>query len=152
MGKGLYFEEFSIGDEWTTPSRTISEADVVQFACLTGDFNPMHTDEEWCKGNSPFRTRVAHGLLTVSYAIGLVNRLPITIGTALAFLDSSIKLPKAVLPGDTITVKQRVVDKKETSKADRGVVTFSTVATNQRGEVVMDGRFVLMIARNNLQR
>lgn len=148
MERGLYFEELNIDDEWITPSRTIAEADIVQFACLTGDFNPMHTDEEWCKNNSPFKTRVAHGLLTISYAIGLVNRLPITIGTTLAFLDSNIKLPKAVLPGDTITARQKVVNKKETSKADRGVVTFSTIATNQRGEVVMDGKFVLMIARN----
>jgi acyl dehydratase len=144
---GLYFEELNVGDEWVTPSRTVTEADIVQFACLTGDFNPLHTDEEWCKRDSPAGTRIAHGLLTVSYAIGLLNRLPVTIGTTLAFLESNIKLPRPVFPGDTITVRQRVVGRRETSKPDRGVVTFSVVAVNQRGETVMDSTLVMMMAR-----
>lgn len=144
---GIYFEELNVGDEWVTPSRTITEADIVSFACLTGDFNPLHTDEEWCKENTPFKTRIAHGLLTTSYAIGLVNRLPEMVGTTIAFLECSFKLPAPVLAGDTITARQKVLEKRETRKPDRGIVVFSTTATNQRGEIVMDGSWTMMIAR-----
>lgn len=144
---GLYYDEFNEGDEWTSSSRTITEADIVNFACLTGDFNPLHTDEEWCKANSPFRTRIAHGLLTLSYANGLVDQLSLLKGTVMAFLGSEFKLPVPVMAGDTITAKQKVVGKRDTSKPDRGVMSISIVATNQRDEVVLENKVSVMVAR-----
>lgn len=144
---GKYFEEFNVGDEYTTPARTVTEADVVGFASLTGDFTPVHTDEEWCKKHSPFKTRIAHGLLTVAYGIGLVNRLPLFCGTVMAFLDMSLKLTAPVMIGDTIAVKVKVLDKRETSKPDRGVVTFNNNYVNQRNESVAQSTNILMMAR-----
>lgn len=144
---GLYYDDFKEGDEWTTSSRTITEADVVNFASLTGDFNPLHTDEEWCKANSPFKRRIAHGLLTLSYAIGLAYRLALTTDTTVAFLGAEFRFPAPVMAGDTITVKQRVLEKKEAKKADRGIVVFGVEAFNQRGETVLNAKNTIMIQR-----
>ncbi len=144
---GLYYDDFKEGDEWTTSSRTITEADVVNFACLTGDFNPLHTDEEWCKAHSPFKRRIAHGLLTLSYATGLAYRLGLTHDTTVAFLGSQFRFPAPVIPGDTISVKQKVLEKKESKKDDRGVVVFSVCAFNQRGEMVLDATHTIMLQR-----
>lgn len=144
---GLYFEELNVGDAWITPSRTITEADIVSFACLTADFNPLHTDEEWCKANAPFKTRIAHGLLTVSYATGLVNRLPVVVGTTIAFLESTFKLPAPVFAGDTITVSLKVAGKRETKKQDRGIIVISVTATNQRDETILDSTSTMLMAR-----
>ncbi len=83
--KGKTFNEFKVGDKFTTASRTITEADVVNFAGLSGDFNPLHTDEEFGK-STPFKGRVAHGMLSVAVATGLANQLGIFEGTTIALL------------------------------------------------------------------
>ncbi|MFH1092130.1 MAG: MaoC/PaaZ C-terminal domain-containing protein, partial [Pseudomonadota bacterium] len=62
---GKYFEEFNIGDTYVTPSRTVTEADIVHFAGISGDFNQIHTDDEFAK-KLPFKGRIAHGLLTLA--------------------------------------------------------------------------------------
>ena len=86
--RGRYFEEFAVGDILTTPARTITEADVVNFAALSGDWNQLHTDAEYAK-ETPFGTRIAHGLLGLTVASGLGARLGFIEGTAEAFLKRS---------------------------------------------------------------
>ena len=86
--RGMYFEEFEIGSEVFSPGRTISEADIVNFAGLSGDYNQLHTDAEFAKG-TPFGKRIAHGLLVLSIASGLAARLGFIEGTALAFREQS---------------------------------------------------------------
>lgn len=145
--KGKYFEEFNIGDAYETARRTITEADVVQFAGISGDFNPLHTDEIFGKENSPFKTRIAHGMLVMSAATGLANQLGIFEGTSLALLSMTIKYTGAVFFGDTIRLVLKPTEKKESSKTDRGVVTFDCAVLNQRDEKVVDTQWVVMLKR-----
>ncbi len=144
--KGKTFNEFKVGDKFTTASRTITEADVVNFAGLSGDFNPLHTDEEFGK-STPFKGRVAHGMLSVAVATGLANQLGIFEGTTIALLSMTINYKGAVKFGDTIHLELRVVEKKETSKDDRGIVTFDTIVNNQNDEPIVEGQWVVMLRR-----
>ena len=142
----LYFEDFEIDREYVTRSRTITEADVVAFAGLSGDFNPLHTDEEFAK-KTMFGTRIAHGLLGLSIASGLINQIGIAEGTVMAFLGMTWNFKGALKAGDTITVHQRVAERRETSKQDRGILRMAISVINQHGEVVQEGEHTLMIKR-----
>jgi len=144
--EALYFEDFNVDREFVTRSRTITEADVAAFASLSGDFNPLHMDEEFAK-NTHFGTRIAHGLLGLSIATGLINQTGIGEGTVLAFLEMTWKFKEALKLGDTITVRQRVADRRETSKRDRGILHMAISVTNQHGEIVQEGEHTLMIKR-----
>lgn len=142
--KGKTFDEFEEGDEFFTQSRTITEADVVNFAGLTGDFNPLHTDEEFMK-KSPFKTRIAHGLLSWAIGTGLANQLGIFEGTTIALLSMTSTYKAPVLFGDTIRLRLTVKEMKETSKPGRGIITFSADVLNQDDTVVIDGEYVVML-------
>ncbi len=142
---GLYFEDFEIGQQFKSPARTITEADIVAFAGLTGDYNPLHTDEVWVKENTPFTGRIAHGLLGVCYTVGLGSRLGTFDGTVLAFLGLEWKFTTPIYIGDTIHQVQEVATKRATSKADRGIVWFNVKVYNQKGEVVQEGKRTLMM-------
>lgn len=144
--RGLKFDQFNVGDVYTTASRTVTEADVVAFAGLSGDFNPLHTNEEFAK-TTPFETRIAHGVLGVSIATGLANQLGIFEGTTIALMQMTTRFTGAIRFGDTIYLELTVAEKKESSKPNRGVITFDTQVKNQRGESVIEGQWVLMMAR-----
>ena len=144
--RGLNFEELEVGATFTTASRTITEADVVAFAGLSGDWNPLHTDETFAQ-KTPFGTRIAHGALVLSAATGLANQSGIWEGTTLALIEMTTKFAGAVRFGDTIRMEQKVVAKKESSKPDRGVVTVESRVLNQRDETVLEGTWTLLMAR-----
>jgi acyl dehydratase len=143
---GRYFEEFTEGEEFTTPSRTVTEADIVNFACLSGDFNPLHIDEEFAK-KTMFGGRIAHGLLGLAIYTGLMHQLDLVPGTVLAFMGLNWRFTGPIRAGDTITGKIKVKEKKETKKADRGIINFEGWIINQRGERVEEGELTLMMAR-----
>lgn len=142
----LHFEDFEVGREWISQGRTITEADIGAFSCLSGDFNPLHVDAEWSK-STQFGERVAHGLLGLSIATGLMSKIGIIDGTAIAFLGFEWKFAGAIMIGDTITLRTRVLDKRETSKPDRGIVRFEGRVVNQRDEVVQEGVQTMMMRR-----
>jgi len=119
---------------------------VVNFACLSGDFNPLHTDREFA-GKTPFGERIAHGLLGLSVHSGLSQGLGITEGTTLAFLGLTWNFKAPILFGDTIHVVQSVKEMRETRKPDRGIIIFSVQVLNQRDEVVQEGTKTLMVRR-----
>jgi acyl dehydratase len=144
--KGKKYDEFQLNDVFYTAARTITEADVVNFAGLSGDYNPIHTDEEFCK-STPLKTRVVHGMLTVAIATGLANQLGIFEGTTIALLSMNINYKAVIRIGDTIKLKLTVAEKKETSKPDRGIITLNTEILNQRDETVIDGKWVVMLQR-----
>jgi acyl dehydratase len=140
----LYFDEPDVGKEWNSPRRTITEADIVMFAALTGDHNPVHTDEEFAK-NTVFGGRILHGPAGFAIATGLESRLGIKEGTAIAFLGMTWDLRGPIKIGDTIHVYQRVDSKRETKKPGVGIVNFHVSLRNQRGESVQEGEWKIMM-------
>lgn len=146
--RGLYFDDFCLDQFWTSPARTITETDLVAFAGISGDYNPLHTDEEFSK-QTQFGGRIFHGPGVFAVATGLESRLGIKDGTAIAFLGMNWKLTGAVKIGDTIRVAQRVSAlKPSSSKPDRGIVTFEVQVLNQRDEVCQEGQWIVMFKRN----
>ena len=142
--RGLYFEEVEIGDAVESPARTITEADVVAFAGLTGDYNPLHTDAEYAKGTI-FGQRVAHGLLGLSVASGLAWRTGFVEGTAEALIGVDWKFRAPILIGDTIRLRVEVTKKKAMPRLGGGFVTFAATLLNQRDEVVQKGTWTLLV-------
>jgi 3-hydroxybutyryl-CoA dehydratase len=133
---GLYFEDFESAPELTTRGRTITEADVVLFAGLTGDFVELHTNEEFAR-QTPFGRRVAHGALIFSVSIGLATRTNLLEDTLLAFAGvDKLRFVAPVFFGDTIRVTKRVSERKELG-IEQGTVTFETRVFNQRNELVL---------------
>ena len=145
MARGKYFEEFEIGNEVISPARTITEADVVMFAGLTGDYNQLHTDEEFAK-TTPFGRRIAHGLLVLSYAVGLLGRLGFIEGTALAFRELTWKFSQPVFMGDTVHVKARCRELKPMARLGGGLVIFDLSVVNQEGKTVQKGEWHVLMA------
>jgi acyl dehydratase len=144
-----WFEDLEVGAAFDSPTRTVTEADVVNFACLSADFNRLHVDAEYAK-QQPFGQRIAHGLLVLSVMSGLVTRMQLNTHlepNLLGLLDIQCRFPKPTFIGDTLRVRVEVVDKTETSKRDRGVVAFRRQVLNQRGEVVVEGVWKLMVRR-----
>jgi acyl dehydratase len=140
-----WFEEIVVGEESESPGRTVTEADIVIFAGLSGDYNVLHTDAEFMK-SSIFGERIAHGLLGLAIQSGLFTRAGIPYATlGLGTLRWKFKGPIKI--GDTIRVRARVTAKEEGSKPDRGVVTVERQVLNQRDEVVQEGETDLIVER-----
>ena len=133
--KGKYFEDLKIGERFETPRRTVTEADIVNFAGISGDYNPLHIDEEFAK-KTRFGARIAHGVLTLSIMTGLWARLGILEGTVEAFYGiERLRFTKPVYSGETLHVKMKVVDNEE--KGQSGIVVLENTVLNQKSETVM---------------
>ena len=144
---GLYWEEWEINAEFESSARTVTEADIVMFAGLSGDYNPLHIDEEFCK-KTQFGTRNAHGPLVYAFAAGLLFQLHLYDDTLIAFLGfDSLKFTKPVKAGDTIHARIKVLEKRETSNPQRGVMKRQLQVFNQRGEVVQDAVQAFLLKR-----
>jgi len=143
--RGTYFEEFEIGTEVTSPGRTITEADVVNFAGLSGDYTQLHTDEEFAK-ETPFGQRIAHGALVLSIATGLAARLGFLEGTALAFRELTWKFSQPVFIGDTVHLKARCKELKPKPRLGGGSVIFDVWVVNQEGKTVQKGEWHVLVA------
>ena len=140
-----WFEEIEVGEESESPGRTVTEADIVLFAGLSGDYNVLHTDAEFMK-SSIFGERIAHGLLGLAIQSGLFTRAGIPYATlGSGALRWKFKAPIKI--GDTIRVRARVTAKEEEPKADRGLVTVQRQVLNQRDEVVQEGETDLIVQR-----
>jgi 3-hydroxybutyryl-CoA dehydratase len=142
--RGLHFEEFEIGQRLVTAGRTITEADVVNFAGLSGDFNRIHTDAVYA-AQEGFGQRVAHGLLALSVATGLAVQSGIIEGTILAFRELSCKFSLPVFLGDTIHVEIEIVEKKEFRRLGGGNITMKYGVINQDGKSVQRGEWVMLV-------
>jgi acyl dehydratase len=145
-GRGLYFDQFAVGQTFASPGRTVTEADVVLFAGLSGDYNPLHTDQEYASG-TVFRGRIAHGLLVQSIASGLAWQLGIFDGTIAALKEMLIRFQSPVAPGDTVRLELRVAEKDAEPSSRRGWVRFEACVRNQRGDTVIDGSWTTLMHR-----
>jgi len=145
-----FYEDLEVGEEYESPGRTITETDVVNFSAISGDWSPVHSDEEYCR-KSPYKTRIAHGLLGLAAVEGLKQRIPaFTNVRYMASLYWNYKFTGPILTVDTIRVRVRIHSKRETKKPDRGVVVEYVTMLNQRGEVVQEGEHGLMCLRRGV--
>jgi 3-hydroxybutyryl-CoA dehydratase len=140
------FEALEVGQEFTTRGRTITEADVVGFASLTGDWHPQHSDAQWAS-TSPFGERVAHGMLVVSLAAGLVPFDPTRVVALRQVSQATFKRP--VRFGDTIHVEGRVAELASGSE-DAGLVTFAWSVVNQEDRIVCRARIDVLWQRDGV--
>ena len=146
--RGKFLDDFKVGDTYLTPARTVTEADVCLFAGLTGDYNPLHTNEEWAKANSVFKTRIAHGLLGLTILSGLINQIGFMEGTTLAVVETREKFQGAIHFGDTLVGHVTVTEvKPSSSKPDRGILKKECELRNQKGEVVIWHEQVILMRR-----
>ena len=149
--RGRTFDEFAVDEEIIRAGWTVTEADVVNFACLSGDFQPEHINEEFAR-KGPMGARIAHGLLVLSMATGLLNQTGAFEGTSIAILELNVRFAKAVKLGDTVRAIQKILGKKETSKPDRGVLTTHITVLNQDDQVVLEADLVMLIYRRGFVR
>lgn len=141
----LYLNEFHVGDIFTTLSRTVTETDVVLFAGITGDNNPIHTDKTYAE-NLPFKSRIAHGLLGAGIAVGLWGRMGLVDGSAIAAIGTEWKFVGAIKIGDTIHSEVEVLEiKRSKSKPDRGILKIQYKIINQDDQVCQIGSMSTML-------
>lgn len=143
--RGLYFEEFEVGQRFISTGRTITESDIVTFAGVSGDYNQIHTDADYCQ-DSPFGERIAHGLLVLSIASGLVAQSGMIEGTVIAFREiENWKFIKPVLIADTVHVATEVLSTKFYRRLGSGKVVIELSVINQDDEVVMKGTWSVLM-------
>ncbi|MCC6418873.1 MAG: MaoC family dehydratase N-terminal domain-containing protein [Gemmataceae bacterium] len=139
----LFFDDVAVGQEWQSPARTITETDIVNFAGLSGDFNPIHMDHEFAR-TTPFRRPIAHGLLVLSISSGLCVQAPPM--RTLAFMGiREWKFLGPVFIGDTVRVVSKVLEKEERSRGRRGVITWQRQVLNQERKLVQEGFTVTLV-------
>jgi acyl dehydratase len=145
----LYYEDVEVGTVFATRGRTITEADLVNFAGVSGDFNPLHMDSEYAEG-SIFGRRVAHGALVLSVAMGLRQGLSLFDGTLMGLLElRTWRFLAPVFIGDTVRVETEISELRPTSKPDRAVMTQRVSVLNQDDTVVQQGELVALLKRRD---
>jgi len=143
--RGKRFSEFAVGDAFTSQGRTVTEACVMAFAGISGDFNPLHVDAQFA-ARTPFEQRVAHGMLGASISTGLGQTLGIFEGTTLALMEQTFAYKGPIFFGDTIRLRLTVASTKPSSKGGKGVVVFTSDIVNQRDEVVTTGTWTVLFS------
>jgi acyl dehydratase len=147
----LYFDDVAVGQEWESVGRTVTQTDIVNFAGLSGDFNPIHMDHEFAR-TTPFHQPLAHGLLVLSLGSGLGLFCPPM--RTLAFLgirEWQFKGP--IFIGDTIRLRTRLLEKEVRARGRRGVITWQRQIINQQGKVAQEGiTLTLVEGRGVLER
>jgi acyl dehydratase len=148
----MFFEEFQVGQIFTSQGRTITEADVVTFAGWSWDANPVHTDAERMR-DSRFGERIAHGMLGLSVALGLASRLGIFEDSSIALLGiDEWRFRAPVFIGDTVHVTVEITGTRLTSRGDSGVLSRRFSLINQAGTVVQSGDIGLLVATADTAR
>jgi len=136
VGLGIPFESWTVGRRFKTIGRTVTEADITNFVCVTGMLEVLFTNVDYLEKESVIKGRLAPGALVYSFAEGLLMQ-SVMQHTGLAFLGMELDVHKPVFAGDTIHVQCEVTDARPTSKPGRGIVTALNKVVNQKGEVVL---------------
>ena len=144
--RGMYFEEFEIGQQIVSVGRTVTESDIVNFAGLSADFNEIHTNAIYSE-ETPFGQRVAHGILGLSIASGLAWQTGVLEGTIIAFREiNSWRFSKPVYIGDTLRVVMEIKATKAIPRAGGGTVVIQLDVQNQNEETVMKGSWTVLMS------
>jgi len=134
---GKYFEEFEVGEKFISPSRLVTDAEIVAFAGLGGDYYPLHMEDDYPQARG-FEGRIMHGLGTLCLLGGFMYQALPVQGRLIAHLKGEYTLPAPVYPGDTLHAEIDVADKRESkTKSDRGIITFKNTVKNQKEETVI---------------
>lgn len=141
----LHYEEIDEGLSWETGGITVTELQILAFAGLSGDFYDIHVDDEYAKGLG-YPGRVAHGILGLALTDGLKNRSSVRLA-AIVSLNWRWKFSGPILVGDRVSATIRIVAKRPTRHADRGIVTLAFELRNQHGKVVQEGENDMMVHR-----
>ena len=146
---GRYFEQFSVGERFVTPSRTLTESQIADFAALTGDRNPIHMDAAFA-ATTPFVTPIAHGPMMIGMAFGLLSDIDLIDGTALALKDLTWSFEAPLRAGDSVHVVAIVLEARPSRRhSDRGVVEFAIDVITQETVKVQSGKAVVIVRRNS---
>lgn len=148
--RAIHWDDLSVGLGDVSPARTITEADLVAYSGLSGDYNPIHTDRELARSLAPGGEMLVHGLLAQCIASGLFTRGPLGAGLGaqvIAMLEVKTAFRRPVRVGDTVHVRSSVGSLRETSKPDRGIAVLERALTNQDGETVQDIETTLLVRR-----
>lgn len=148
---GRLFDEFSIGQRFETPSRTITEADIGTFAGLTGDYNPVHTDEVFAAATG-FGGRIAHGPMGIGIAFGLASRLDLIDGTVVALLGVTWDFKAPMRPGSTIRALIEVVETRNVSNPAHGLLGLSITLVDEAGKPLQEGRARLLMRKTRHEK
>jgi acyl dehydratase len=140
----LLFDEVAVGDEWTSSKRMITEADIADFAVLTGDHDPLHTDPQFAE-ESPYGGVIAHGLMGLSFLAGLSSEAPRMQNFALMEV-SEWRFRNPLYPGDQVWVTNRVLEKSERSKR-YGEILWYRAMYNHESRLIQDGKLRTLVAR-----
>lgn len=133
----LYFNDVNVGDTWESPARTVTETDIVNFAGMTGDYNPLHVDHEFAK-STLFGKPIAHGILGLSWVAGLGSFSP-WMRTAAFVRICDWKFLKPIFAGDTVHVRTEIMAKAVRGRGRRGLITWKRQLLNQQGVLVQEG-------------
>jgi acyl dehydratase len=144
--RGLYHEELEPGRTFRTSSRLVTQADVEAFSEVSGDRNPLHSDEAYAK-RSVFGGRVAHGVLGLAVATGLLNAAGLTRGTLVALLGVTWDFVAPLYPGTAVRLDLEVVERRSTSRPDRGLIVLRGQLVSDQAEVLQTGEFRLLVRR-----
>lgn len=143
-----YFEDYQIGELWESKGRTITEADIVNFASLSGDWYPLHTNAEYAR-QTPFKQRIAHGLLVLSVSSGLLHFEP---GIVVAFYSmDEVRFYQPTFIGDTVHVNLKVIELTE-HKNETGIVTACQQIIKQTKEVVAVSKIKILVNKKSVNR
>ncbi|MBK7641828.1 MAG: dehydratase [Planctomycetes bacterium] len=148
--RGLWFDEFEPGQSFRSATRTCTQAEVDAFATLTGDHNPIHTDAAFA-ARTPFRGRIAHGLLIESLASGLAWDMGIFRETIVALSKIEMEFVAPLRPPSEMSMVLRVLERDPTPGPKRGWVSFSTEVENSSGEVVLRGKWLVVMQRKRME-
>ena len=142
----MYFDDYAVDSVETSRGRTITEADIVNFAGLSGDFVELHVNQEYAK-RGPFGKRIAHGALIFSISTGLLVQLPGDHEAIIAFYGvDKLRFTAPVFIGDTIRITRRVTEKR-LKEADRGVIKSEITVLNQHDKAVLVYTALLMVKK-----
>jgi len=145
MARGRFFSEFEVGQVFDSAPRAVTESEVMQFADLSGDHNPLHVDEDFAR-RTPFGQRVAHGMLAASISTGLGQDTGIFEGTTLALMEQLFQYRAPLFFGESIRLRLTVTAVRASSKGGKGVVTFASDVIKGEDTVVVAGHWVVMFA------
>ena len=150
MAEALHFDDVNVGDSWKSGSRTVTETDIVMFASMTGDFNPLHVDHEFAK-ETRYKKPLAHGLLGVAWVAGLGSFAP-HMQTEAFVAIREWKFLHPCYAGDTVHIATTVVEKIDKGSRRRGTVLWNRQLVHHDGRVLQEGIFESLVSKRSKKK